>query len=316
MAWKKNFLSQVLFTLAAVLLARPAAADDAAPPENKGFAAVKVLLSGRCSACHDWTGSFEGISDPARVIPYSPEKSLIYKNVESDYMPADGEKLTPAEKSLIRAWIAAGATSSEEPLKEAAGPQASVIAIPPAQTPTAESLGLQGFPDKVTLHAISGFSSAGLLLAAGAVSTVHFLSMMQQGHAYRDSIGYSEDGGDEALRTAEIRRLWNDPTQQALRWWHVGLLASGSALYLFDAGTGITMWSGDQPGITRAEIHRYAFFTHAALMATEIVLGLLTSFALEQGSHDMLEDLGLAHAVIGFTIPLVMIAGGLENILQ
>jgi hypothetical protein len=96
----------------------------------------------------------------------------------------------------------------------------------------------------------------------------------------------------------------------------VGLLGSGEIFYLFDAVTGISMWSGNQPGITREKIHRYAFFTHAALMTTEVILGFITSYALETGNHDLVADLGAAHAAIGFAIPAVIIAGGLENVFR
>jgi hypothetical protein len=65
--------------------------------------------------------------------------------------------------------------------------------------------------------------------------------------------------------------------------------------------------------LTRKKIHRIAFFTHAALMVSEIVLGVLTTDALQRGDHDAVISLGVAHAAIGFTIPVIMIFGGIEN---
>jgi hypothetical protein len=134
--------------------------------------------------------------------------------------------------------------------------------------------------------------------------------MMEQGHAYRDSIGFAEDG-PESVRSAEISHVWNDQTQQALRWVHVGLLATGEAFYLTNAVTGISMISKDTPGLTPAKIHRYAFFTHAALMASQVVLGVLSTEALKQGAHELVTGLGAAHAAIGLAIPVVIIGAGL-----
>jgi len=71
-------------------------------------------------------------------------------------------------------------------------------------------------------------------------------------------------------RTAVVRRLPDGhverPEHQAWRWTHVGLLAAGESFYLYNAITGIGMFSKDRPGLTAQDLHRYAFFTHGSLM--------------------------------------------------
>jgi hypothetical protein len=137
--------------------------------------------------------------------------------------------------------------------------------------------------------------------------------MMTVAHLYRDSIGFAE-GSNEALRIAEIEKVWGEGS--ALRWWHVGLVISGETLYLGDALTGISMFTTPQPGkLTKHDIHRYAFFTHAALMAAQIGLGFAETYALSTGQHDLMIGLGAAHVVIGFAVPVVMLSAGLENLL-
>jgi hypothetical protein len=134
---------------------------------------------------------------------------------------------------------------------------------------------------------------------------------MQEGHALEES-----GVANEANRGAYMMAIWNEPGNQALRWWHVGLLGAGEALYLYNAVTGIGMWSGDQPGLTREKLHRYAFFLHAGLMAAQVFLGFFESYALQTGNHEVHVGIGVAHCVIGFTIPVVMLGAGLENILR
>jgi hypothetical protein len=206
--------------------------------------------------------------------------------------------LTPYEKHLIKAWIKNGATESTDPINDS-GPD------------TIEETAAPGpkLPSMAAIHSVSGFSSTGLFIAAGIVSTVHFLTIMNEGHALEESGIATEQN-----RGAYMMGFWNEPANQALRWWHVGLLSTGEAFYLYNAFSGIGMWSGDQPG-TKAKLHRWAFFLHATLMAAQIVLGICETSALATGNHDVHVGIGIAHCVIGFAIPAVMLAGGLENII-
>jgi hypothetical protein len=136
--------------------------------------------------------------------------------------------------------------------------------------------------------------------------------MMNQGHIYRESIGFTENSLD-SLRVPWVVQAWNDDS--ALRWWHVGLLIGGETLYLGDALTGVSMFTKPQAGkLTKHDIHRYAFFTHAALMALQVGLGFAESYALSTGQHDLMLGLGAAHIAIGFAIPAVMLTAGLENL--
>ncbi len=281
-----------------------------AMPGNKGFATVQAIFVRSCSACHDWTGSYDTIVAGGHIIPGSPDTSIIYQKITSDEMPQSGDKLTADEKAFIKGWIAAGAPSTDltisVPAAEGA-PGAAAAAPAPSQS-------FLFFPSKVAFHEVTGFTSTALFLGAGILGAIHIYDMIVPAHQYRDLIGWDEDTGNPAVRSAEIVNVWN--ADSAMRWWHVGLVISGETLYLGDALTGMSMFTKGQPGkLTKHDIHRYAFFTHAGLMVAQIVLGFLTTDAVSRGDHDMMIGLGVAHAAIGLAIPAVMLTAGLENLL-
>ena len=281
-----------------------------AMPGNKGFVTVQEIFTNSCSSCHDWTGSYDTIVAGGHIIAGSPEKSIIYQRIAKDEMPASGDKLTADQKAFIKGWIAAGAPSTDltisVPAAESSTAAAAVVA------PASQSFLF--FPSKVAFPEVTGFTSTALLLGAGIIGALHIYDMIGPAHAYRDSISWDEDTGNPVLRQNEIIQVWNNDS--AMRWWHVGLLAAGETLYLGDALTGISMFTKAQPGkLTKQDIHRYAFFTHATLMAAEVVLGFFTSDALSKGNHDLMIGLGAAHAAIGLAIPAVMLTAGLENLL-
>jgi hypothetical protein len=283
-----------------LLLAFPLAAF--CQEANQGFLTVRQILQDNCSACHDWTTSYKGIADPSRVTPGSPEKSPLYTTVADDSMPMGAEPLPVTQKNLLRAWIAAGATASEEPLSLAL-PEASAgtAAAPPAPAPTHRV-------SKLKFHQVSGFTSASLFLAAGAVGAVQFGTLMAESHNYRDAHGIEEDDISSECANYIIGR-WEDPMHQALRWTHVGLLSAGEALYLYNAVTGIGMISKNR-GFTPQALHRYAFFTHGSLMLAELILGAFTTEMLSSGNHWAIVGVGITHIAVGFTIPAVMIGSG------
>jgi hypothetical protein len=288
-----------------LLLAFPFAARS--QEANQGFLTVRQIMEANCSACHDWAGSFQGIADPARVTPGSPEKSRLYTMVASDAMPVGGEPLPVTQKNLLRAWIAAGATESQEPLllalPEAAQPEAAAAAPSAAQAAPVRKF------NKLKFHQVSGFTSASLFLAAGAIGVVQFGTLISASHAYRDKWDIEEDEISSTCANYIID-LWNDPEHVALRWAHVGLLTAGEGFYLYNTVTGIGMLSKERPGLSAQDLHRYAFFTHASLMVAQIMLGVFTTEVLSRGDHWSIIGLGVAHTAVGFTIPLVMIGSG------
>jgi mono/diheme cytochrome c family protein len=281
----------------------PAAQEPAA---STGFQAVQEIFQTNCTACHDWAGSYEGITDPSRLVKGSPEASAVYTMVASDTMPMTEPKLTPDQKNLIRDWIAAGAPSGSEPIAQAPAPEpAKEGAITPVKPK-----GVSGLPGKLRFHRVSGFTSGALFLAAGAVGAAQWGTLIAAGHAYREAHDIEEDQ-ISSVCAAYIQGLWNDPMHQALRWTHVGLLSTGELFYLYNAVTGVQMLSKDRPGLTPQDLHRYAFFTHGALMIAQLILGIFTTDVLSSGSHWAIIGVGAAHTAIGFTIPLVMISSGL-----
>jgi hypothetical protein len=167
-----------------------------------------------------------------------------------------------------------------------------------------------GFNDKESFHRFSGWMSGGFLLASGIVGAAHAYGMMETAHEYRDALPGMGDEFDSALCLAEIQKVYDDPTQQALRWTHVGLLAAGETFYLANAFTGTSFMGPLPPGWTKARIHRYAFFVHAGLMIGEGILGILSTDALQRGDHEMFTGLLAAHAGLGIAIPVIVLGSG------
>jgi hypothetical protein len=156
----------------------------------------------------------------------------------------------------------------------------------------------------------TGYTSSALFLGAGIVGAVQWGTLIQASHDYRDLMGIEEDE-ISAQCAAYIADLRDNPLHSALRWTHVGLLSAGEVLYLADAITGLSMLTKDRPGLTPQDIHRYAFFTHGALMISEIVLGILSSTFLDLGDHWSIIGVGIAHTAVGIAIPAVMLGAGI-----
>jgi hypothetical protein len=114
----------LLVFLSAALPPHPLPGQAAPVPSNEGFATVARIISGSCLSCHAWAGSWEGIADPARIVAANPAKSLLFMRVARDEMPPTGAKVDRSSKLILRAWIAAGARPTEEPVgrTEAQGP--------------------------------------------------------------------------------------------------------------------------------------------------------------------------------------------------
>jgi hypothetical protein len=208
-----------------------------------------------------------------------------------------------AQETPLPITFAAGADGSDATSGATTGADAGSSA-----TPAGASGRFLGFKDKESFHRFSGWASGGILLAAGVVGGVHALQMMNKAHEWRDAHGIDEE--DTSACVDEIQAVWNDSGAQALRWTHVGLLATGETLYLANAVTGAQFMGPLPPGWSKAKVHRYAFFVHAALMATEGVLGFLTTDALKDGDHERMTGLLAAHTGIGIAIPVVILGAG------
>lgn len=223
-------------------------------------------------------GIFEAAFGPAETARIVPARSL---------RPADGFFAAP-----LPIYPAADAVTGASKGKEEGGT-------------------VFGFPDKLSFHKFAGWTSGALLLAAGVVGAVRAYTLMSDGHDYRNSLGVDEDEALDLYASDKISSLWREADGQVLRWTHVGLLVAGETLYLSNAVTGIGMFSSDEPGLNRADIHRYAFFAHAAMMLAEAILGVMTTEALRRGDHEAIsETLGPAHVALGFAIPATIFAAG------
>ncbi len=168
------------------------------------------------------------------------------------------------------------------------------------------------FPGKVNYHKLAGWTSTGLFLAAGGIGVARAVDLMNRGHEMRSSLVLGEEN-DPAI-APYLGNLWADG--QTLRWLHVGFLSAGETLYLGNALTGLSMKLPSSDRNLNADIHLIGFFTHAALMATEVILGVMTTDALRRGDHEAHIGLTTAHAAVGVAIPLVMATAGLATTLD
>jgi hypothetical protein len=289
--------------IVAIVLATAAAGLPAADQALVvSFARVQELVQAKCSACHDWAGTAEGIV--GEVTPGDPAASPMWKKVSMDLMPPDGP-LVDAEKTLLKDWIAAGAPT------DAAAADATTGATTPAADAGGKPSTFLGFKSKTAFHMATGYTSSALFLGAGIVGAVQWGTLIAASHDYRDANGIGEDTMSTLCRDYIISLRQPGTFNNTLRWVHVGLMSAAETLYLADAVTGISMLTKDRPGLTPQDIHRYAFFTHGALMITEIILGIASTAFLDLGDHWSIIGYGIAHTAIGVAIPVVMLSAGI-----
>ena len=117
---------RISIALAWLLLASAPVIADAPPTFEKD---IRPILKAHCFDCHGEGEKlkggldlrlqrlmFKGGDDGAVIVPSKPEKSLLFKLVQSGEMPKRDKKLTPEQVAMIKSWIAAGAkTARPEP---------------------------------------------------------------------------------------------------------------------------------------------------------------------------------------------------------
>ena len=114
-----------------------AAADDPKVPTFEGD--VLPVLNAHCLQCHGGVHQKNGLdlrtlptvlkggkSGPA-VVPGKPDESLLWQKLAKDEMPKTDNKVSDANKKLIRAWIESGAKGAEK--------KAEAVAARPARKP-------------------------------------------------------------------------------------------------------------------------------------------------------------------------------------
>src|ERR1051326_2142811 len=107
------------FTIAAGVTVATLALPAVAQRDPLFKSEILPFLEKNCVACHNpqqkmarldlssFTGMMEGSSSGPVIAPGKPERSLMWKMIESDQMPQGG-KLTTAEKQLIKSYIQYG----------------------------------------------------------------------------------------------------------------------------------------------------------------------------------------------------------------
>ena len=71
--------------------------------EAVSFATIQTEILTKCTDCHRWAKSEEGVRK--RVIPGDPEGSKLFRSVESGEMPEDAPPLSTRELELLRGYI-------------------------------------------------------------------------------------------------------------------------------------------------------------------------------------------------------------------
>jgi len=125
----------------AVLILTLVPAVVSAEPKAPAFEAdVLPILNAHCLQCHGGVHQKNGLdlrTLPAAlkggksgvvIVPGKPDESLLWKKLAKDEMPKTDNKVSDANKKLIREWIAAGAKGTEKK------PEA--VATRPAQKPS------------------------------------------------------------------------------------------------------------------------------------------------------------------------------------
>ena len=124
----KRTMSRSLFTLVAAVLG--AAVPVSAQRAPLFASEILPVLEKNCVACHgskqkmggldlsSFNGMMSGSSSGPVIAPGKPERSLLWKLIESGQMPQGG-KLTEAEKQLIRTYIEQGRFPTAAPETEA-----------------------------------------------------------------------------------------------------------------------------------------------------------------------------------------------------
>lgn len=114
-----------LFALLALPLASSLSAADApTAPTFEGD--ILPMLNAHCLQCHGGvhqkngldlrtlTALLKGGKGGAVVVPGKPDESLLWRKIEGDEMPKTDNKVSAANKKLVRAWIEAGAKGAEK----------------------------------------------------------------------------------------------------------------------------------------------------------------------------------------------------------
>ncbi|MFM8273789.1 MAG: PSD1 and planctomycete cytochrome C domain-containing protein [Gemmata sp.] len=117
-------MTRPLAALALLLAPQLAAAD--APKVPTFEADVLPVLNAHCLQCHGGVHQKNGLDlrtlpavlkggkGGAAVVPGKPAESLLWQKLEKDEMPKTDNKVSDANKKLIREWIASGAKGTEK----------------------------------------------------------------------------------------------------------------------------------------------------------------------------------------------------------
>ncbi|MFM8272733.1 MAG: DUF1549 domain-containing protein, partial [Gemmata sp.] len=122
-------MTRPLAALALLLAPQLAAADATKGPTFEGD--VLPILNAHCLQCHGGVhqkngldlrtlpAALKGGQSGAVIVPGRPDESLLWKKLAKDEMPRTDNKVSEANKNLIREWIAAGAKGAEKKVEAA-----------------------------------------------------------------------------------------------------------------------------------------------------------------------------------------------------
>ena len=131
-------------------------------------------------------------------------------------------------------------------------------------------------------HRVSGYIIATLFTSAAVIGWIHYSDLVN---------GVTPDA--------------------TLKYVHVGLVGAGEVFYLYNVITGTSMIPKTGRDSTIGTLHRAAFFVHVVLMAAQIAMGIVESNAVDRGDSVTIQNLGLAHAIVGTAIPTIILTSGI-----
>lgn len=280
------------FIILLLLVMRAPAADATKEEALKLAQGVRDVFEAKCLDCHGPElprpkGKFGYVTDlqriadnPEYVIRGVPEKSEIYKLVQTDEMPGEDANvppLTKEEKEMVRRWVEIGAPGELPGAKKKDTPAVVVVASAP-KDPFLKRLfrwigqfhpASTHFPVALMMVAVFAEALAWYTKSTSWLQTVRFLVIL----AALGAVGATGLGWLNAYFSAYKK----EPYQ--LLWWHRWFGTTATVWSLVCAG--ILLFGDSREGSVSRRRFRGALLAGAALIGISGFLGAALLYGLD-----------------------------------
>src|SRR5947207_6725232 len=226
-------MKRFLCITAVLALVAPALAADAAPKPT--YSQVRAIFAQHCLSCHDskeqegsliletYQSLLKGGDSGAVIVPGKAAESLLVQQIEhikKPFMPPPkkGDKLSPQEIAVIRAWIDAGAPA----------PAAGEVAIAPTIRPAIPKILPKASPPRSIYSA--AYAAPQKVLAVSRDGQVELISPDTRGLIRKlaadigriNDVSFSNDGtfiaagGGQTARVGQVK-IWNATTGELVK---------------------------------------------------------------------------------------------------